>query len=63
MEEEVRRILWERLEVAPVTEPANSVDAIRALVEPFGGINMPDIDRERLHDRPDFFGPGWDSEP
>jgi antitoxin FitA len=63
MEEEVRRILRERLEVAPVSEASNWVDAIRALVEPLGGIDLPDIDREQLRDPPDFSGPGWKSEP
>ena len=62
MEEQVRRILREHLELAPVSEAANWVDAIRALVEPLGGIDLPDIDREKLRDPLDFSGSDWDSE-
>jgi antitoxin FitA len=62
MEEEVRRILRERLGQAPVSEAANWVDAIRALVEPLGGIDLPDIDRDKLRGPMDFSGSDWDSE-
>ncbi len=62
MEEQVRRILREHLELAPVSEAANWVDAIRALVEPLGGIDLPDIDREKLRDPLDFSGSDWNSE-
>lgn len=62
MEAEVRRILRERLAVAPISEPANWVDAIRALVEPLGGIDLPEIEREKLRDPPDLSGPEWGSE-
>jgi hypothetical protein len=54
MEEEVRRILHDRLAVAPISQPVNWVDAIRALVEPLGGIDLPDIERGRLPEPPDF---------
>ncbi len=62
MEEEVRRILRERLDVAPVTEPENWVGAIRALVEPLWGIDLPEIDRDKLRDPLGFSGPDWDAE-
>ncbi len=58
MEEEVRRILRERLAVAPVDGTPNWVDAIRALIEPLGGLDLPEIEREKLRDPPDFSGPG-----
>jgi hypothetical protein len=61
MEEEVRRILRDRLAVAPISEPVNWVDAIRALVEPLGGIDLPDIERGTLPEPPDFTGPEWHS--
>lgn len=54
MEEEVRRILRERLAVAPASGSGNWVDAIRALFEPLGGLELPEIEREKLHDPPDF---------
>jgi hypothetical protein len=38
-------------------------DAMRALFEPLGGIELPEIEREPLGDPPDFSGPGWDPEP
>jgi hypothetical protein len=58
MEEEVRRILRERLAIAPSNDPGNWVDAIRALVEPLGGIDLPEIEREKLRDPPDFGATG-----
>jgi plasmid stability protein len=54
MEEEVRRILRERLAVAPIAPQDNWVDAIRALVEPLGGIDLPEIAREPPRDPPDL---------
>jgi plasmid stability protein len=57
MEEEVRRILRERLAIAPIGAQANWVDAIRALVEPLGGIDLPDIAREPLREPPDLSDP------
>ena len=62
MEEEVRCILRDRLAVAPLDGGTGWVDAIRALVEPLGGIDLPELERERLRDPPDFAGPEWDSE-
>ncbi len=62
MEEEVRRILRDRLAVAPLGGEAGWADAIRALVEPLGGIDLPEVEREKLRDPPDFAGPEWGSE-
>lgn len=58
MEEEVRSILRERLAVAPIEVPANWVDTIRALVEPLGGIDLPEVEREALAEPPDLSDPG-----
>jgi len=62
MEEEVRRILRDRLSVAPLGGGSGWVDAIRALVEPLGGIDLPEPERETLRDPPDYTGPEWDAE-
>jgi hypothetical protein len=62
MEEEVRRILRERLAVAPLGAGGGWVDAIRALVEPLGGIDLPEPEREKLRDPPDYSGSEWEPE-
>lgn len=61
MEEEARRILRDRLSTAPETPPANWVDAIRALFEPLGGLDLPEVPREPPREPPDFSG--WDVAP
>jgi hypothetical protein len=38
------------------------VGAIRALFEPLGGFDLPEIERETLRDPPDRAGPGLASE-
>lgn len=53
MEEEVRRILRERLTIAPASTSADWVDAVRALFEPLGGLDLPEIEREKLPDPAD----------
>jgi len=60
MEEEVRRILRDRLAVAPLGGRSGWVDAIRALVEPLGGIDLPSPERGTLRDPPDYSGPEWE---
>jgi plasmid stability protein len=57
MEEEARKILRASLadEAAPAGQPNNLVDAIRAIVEPLGG--MDDLEpppRQPMRDPPDF---------
>jgi plasmid stability protein len=59
MEEEVRCILRERLLPGPGSPGVDWVDAIRALFEPLGGLEISDIDRPTPRDPPDFSGPGW----
>jgi plasmid stability protein len=60
MEEEARLILRDRLATAPASPPPNWVDAVRALFEPLGGLDLPQISREPPHEPPDFSGPEWD---
>ncbi len=54
--EEVRRILCDRLAVAPLGGGTGWVDAIRALVDPLGGIDLREVERETLRDLPDETG-------
>jgi plasmid stability protein len=62
MEEEARQVL--RLALAAAAEPTavGFGDAMRALFEPLGGLELPEIERERLRDPPDFSGQDWDTE-
>ena len=53
MEEEVRSILKETL-AAELVQPDNLVDAIRELVEPFGGVDLPEVPREPIREPEDF---------
>jgi len=59
MEEQVRCILRERLLPGPDIPGVDWVDAIRALFEPLGGLELPDIDRPPPRDPPDFSEPDW----
>jgi plasmid stability protein len=60
MEEEARRLLRDGLAVEPIPLETHWVDAIRALFEPLGGLEIPEIPREPPRDPPDFSGPEWD---
>jgi hypothetical protein len=40
--------------------PATEWDAIRALIEPLGGLDLPEIPREPAREPPDFSGSEWD---
>ena len=60
MEEEARLILRDRLAAAPARQPANWVDAVRALFEPLGGVDLSEIARGPAREPPDFSGPEWD---
>lgn len=58
MEEEVRNILRAALSVAPKAGSGAALVAdIRALVEPFGGIELELPPREPMREPPDFSGP------
>jgi len=60
MEEEAHCILCERLASATGAPKAKLGDAIRALFEPLGGLDLPEIKRGPMRDPPDFSGPEWD---
>lgn len=53
MEEEVRSILRHALQDEPLSGQS-LVDSIRAMVEPYGGIDLELSPRELQHDPPDF---------
>jgi plasmid stability protein len=60
MEEEARSILRDRIAAAPADPAPSWVDALRALFEPLGGLDLPEIPREHPREPPDFSGPEWD---
>jgi plasmid stability protein len=53
MEEEARDILRRALAEGPAG-PGNLADAIRELIEPLGGVELPPFPRGPLRDPPDF---------
>lgn len=57
MEEEARVILRDRLAAVPGRTQPTWVDAIRALFEPLGGLELPEVERELPRDPPDLVGP------
>jgi plasmid stability protein len=59
MEEEARLILRDRLTAASEEPEASWVDAIRALFEPLGGLELPEIERQPPREPPDLSGPEW----
>lgn len=60
MEEEVRVILTGALDASPVGVKQGFADAVRALFEPIGFMNLEDISREPPREPPDFSSPEWD---
>jgi hypothetical protein len=60
MEEEARHLLRQGLAVAPSEAPQRFGQAMRAIFEPLGGMEIPDIPREMPRQPPDFSGPAWD---
>ena len=60
MEEEARLILRERLAAMPAESRPSWVDAIRALFEPLGGMELPEIEREPPREPLDLSRPEWD---
>ena len=59
LEEEARALLRDGLGAEPAAADADWVDAIRALFEPLGGLDLPETGREPPRDPPDFSGPEW----
>jgi plasmid stability protein len=53
MEEEARDILRAALSTEP-SQPESLYRAIREIVEPLGGVDLPDIPREPMPEPPDF---------
>jgi hypothetical protein len=60
MEEEVRQLLRQGLASTETAQGPRFGDAMRALFEPLGGLDLPEIKREPPRDPPDFSGPEWD---
>jgi plasmid stability protein len=54
MEAEARAILHETLCAEGAEEPGNLADRIRALFEPIGGVDLPEIPREPAREPPKF---------
>jgi plasmid stability protein len=60
MEEEARLILRQSLSTAPLEAPQRFGQAMRAIFEPLGGLDVPEFRRESPGGPPDFSGPEWD---
>ena len=62
MEEEVRQVLRAALAPEQLAETVGLGTAIRALFEPLGGLDLPEIERDPPREPPDFSGPDYDFE-
>jgi len=62
MEEEARQVLRAVLVPAAPPDTVGFGDAMRALFEPLGGVDLPEIEREPVRQPPDFAAPDWDPE-
>ena len=62
MEEEVRQLLHGALDVQDLVAQVGLGTAIRALFEPLGGLDLPEIERDPPREPPDFSGPEYDRE-
>jgi plasmid stability protein len=60
MEEEARQVLRAALTSSAAPNTVGLGDAMRALFEPLGGLDLPEIDRGPAREPPDFCGPDWD---
>lgn len=54
MEEEARQVLRAALSPAAPLGTGGFGDAMRALFEPLGGIDLPEVEREPAREPPDF---------
>ena len=63
MEEEVRLILQQSVATTPLQMSQGFGQAVRALFEPLGGLDLPESPRDPPRDPPDFSGPEWDYPP
>ena len=58
MEEEARDLI--RLALVPTSgKPLNIAELARAIFEPLGGLDLPELPREPPRDPPDFTGPDF----
>jgi plasmid stability protein len=62
MEEEIRQVLRSTVVLEGPPTEGGLGSAIRALFEPIGGVELPEIEREVRQEPPDFSGPGWDDD-
>jgi antitoxin FitA len=60
MEEEARFILRQGVAATPLETPQSFGQAMRAIFEPLGGVELPELSREPPREPPDFSGPEWD---
>lgn len=60
MEEEARLLLRQGLAALPNETPQNFGQAMRAIFEPLGGFEFPEVPHEPPREPPDFSGPEWD---
>jgi plasmid stability protein len=60
MEEEVRILLRQGMAASQSDMPQGFGQAMRALFEPPGGLELPELDHEVPRDPPDFAGPEWE---
>jgi plasmid stability protein len=59
MEEEVRDVLRNAVAQDSATATGGLASAIRALFQPLGGVDLPEIERGPGREPPDFSGPEW----
>ena len=62
MEEEARQVLRAVLVPAAPPDTVGFGDAMRALFEPLGGVDLPEIEPEPVRQPLDFAAPDWDPE-
>jgi plasmid stability protein len=60
MEEEARVLLRQGLAVSQSEKRQTFGQAMRAIFEPLGGFDFPEMPREEPRGPPDFSGPEWD---
>jgi plasmid stability protein len=58
--EEALMLLRQAMAASPIGGPQNFGQAMRALFEPLGGFELPELDHETPRDPPEFAGPEWD---
>lgn len=59
MEEEARQLLRDSVASDPSPAAPSLGQAMRALFEPLGGLELPPTERPAVREPPDFSGPDW----